>query len=153
LNENNLSAAVGISLHQIGSGEIWLSQAGKNSRFLVSKKRKVDRLLLAKSCHLPFLAPHTNTHHLDFVAERAIFRQHGVQSLVFLYLLEALMTVFIVKLNEDVLALDVFQRNGPFIVLDLQVILVSAIAQQYQVAEGKKIAHGQLGKCFLDIFS
>jgi hypothetical protein len=49
--------------------------------------------------------------------------------------------------------MDVFQRNGPFIVLNLQIILVSAIAQQHQVAEGKKVAHGQLGKSFLDIFS
>jgi hypothetical protein len=84
--------------------------------------------------------------------ERAIFRQHGVQSFVFLHLLEALMTVFVVKLDEDVFTLDVFQRNGPFIVLNLQIILVSAIAQHYQVAGGKKVAHGQLGKCFLDIF-
>ena len=63
------------------------------------------------------------------------------------------MTVFIVKLDEDVFTLNVFQRNGPFIVLDLQVILVSAIAQQYQMAGGKEVAHGQLGKFFLGIFS
>lgn len=135
LNENYLSATVGLPLNQIRCRQIWFSEAGENTRAFVGKKGEINTVNLAKFRHLPFFAAHTNPHHLDLVLKGMVGSQHGIENFVILQLLQTLMTVFVVDFDEDVFAMNIFQRNGSLVVLNLQIFFVSdVVVEQYQMA-------------------
>ena len=81
-------------------------------------------------CYLPLFTSHTDTHHLDSVLQGPVSLEHSVKGFVLFNLLQALVAVFVVHFDENIFALNIFQRNGPFIVLDLQIVLVPTVVEE-----------------------